>query len=420
VHVLVFNRSFYPDISATGQLLTDLCEDLVRDYQCRVSVIAGPPLRPSAEASGHHGRAPVYEQFRGIDIYRVRGTTLDKKRFAGRVANYLSYFAGACVAGVRVTRPDVVVALTDPPIIGLAASLAARRARCPLVMVFQDIFPEVTALLPDFRSTTVDRALRHVSRHLCRRATRIVALGETMRQRLIADKGADPAKVDIIENWADTSLLKPGHKPNAFSTAHGLDDKFVVMHSGNIGLSQNLEALVDAAALLQDLTDLVVVFQGEGVKKGDLQERARRANATNVRFLPYVERASLTDSFASADVFVVSLQPGLAGYIVPSKLYGILAAGRPYIAAVEADCEVTALTERFACGVLADPGDAVSLANAVRQLYHDRARLARLAGAARTAAPLFDRRVQVRKYARVLGEVAGLVQSRTEPDAAPA
>ena len=401
MHVVFFNRSFYPDISATGQLLTDLCEDLVRDHGCRVSVVTGPPLRPAVPVANGRGLV-THDSYRGIEIHRANGTTFDKRRFIGRAANYVSYFLSACWAGVRLDRPDVVVCLTDPPIIGLAGWIAARKAGAPLVMVFQDLFPEVTALLPDFHSPTINAALQWISRFLCRRARRIVALGQTMRQRLIDNKGADPAKIDIIENWADTATLVPGRKPNAFSEAHGLSDAFVVMHSGNLGLSQSLETIVDAAALLRDLPDLVVVFQGDGVKKAELQERAAALGLTNVRFLPYADKQRLTDSFATADLFIVSLQRGLAGYIVPSKLYGILAAGRPYVAAVEHDCEVTALTLQHGCGVIAQPGDAASLAARIRELYVDRGAAAAMGIKAREAALGFDRRIQVRKYLHTL------------------
>ena len=400
MHIVFFNRSFYPDVSATGQLLTDLCEDLVRDHGCRVSVITGPPLRPAVPVPTGRGLV-TRDAYRGIAILRANGTTFDKRRFAGRAANYVSYFLSASWAGLRVEKPDVVVSLTDPPIIGIAAWMAGRKAGAPLVMVFQDLFPEVTALLPDFHSDTINGALQRVSRFLCRRARRIVALGQTMRQRLIDNKGADPAKIDIIENWADTTTLIPGQKPNRFSEANGLSDRFVVMHSGNLGLSQNLETIVDAAALLTDLRDLTVVFQGEGVKKADLQRRAHELNLSNVQFLPYADREALTESFATADVFVISLQQGLAGYIVPSKLYGILAAGRPYVAAVEPDCEVTALTKRHACGVIAEPGNAADLAARIRELYADRSTACTMGTRAREAALGFDRRKQVLKYLEV-------------------
>lgn len=405
MHIVFFNRSFYPDISATGQLLTDLCEDLVREHGCRVSVVTGPPLRPSVE-HGPAGRGLVtHETYRGIEIHRARGTRFDTRPFAGRATNYITYFLSACWAGLRLDPPDVVVALTDPPIIGLAAWVAGKRARAPLVMVFQDLFPEVTALLPDFHSDTINALLQAVSRFLCRRASRMVALGLTMRQRLIDNKGASPDKIAIIENWADTATLRPGSKRNPFSEANRLADTFVVMHSGNLGLSQDLETIVDAAALLANVPDLSVVFQGEGVKKVALQQRVARLGLTNVRFLPYAERHRLSDSFASADVFIVSLQRGLAGYIVPSKLYGILAAGRPYVAAVEAECEVMALTRRHNCGLIAEPGSARDLADRILEFYRDRELTRRMGRSAREAGLSFDRRTQVAKYMDVFRAV---------------
>jgi colanic acid biosynthesis glycosyl transferase WcaI len=179
-----------------------------------------------------------------------------------------------------------------------------------------------------------------------------------------------------------------------------------VMHSGNIGLSQSLETVVDAAALLTDLADLEVVFVGEGVKKTELQEKARALQLSNVRFLPFTPKERLGESFASADVFIVSLQRGLAGYIVPSKLYGILAAGRPYVAAVEETCEVASITERHQCGLVAAPGDAQSLAARIREFYRDRALTMRFGANARTVGLSFDRRRQVSKYMELFRTVA--------------
>jgi lipopolysaccharide/colanic/teichoic acid biosynthesis glycosyltransferase len=406
VHIAFFNRSYYPDTAATGQLLTDLCEDLARDHGCRVSVITGPPLEPSAATSRHGFGLVRREAHRGVEIHRVRGTRYDKRRFAGRAANYLSYFFSACWAGLRIDRPDVVVALTDPPIIGLAAWLAGRRARAPLVMSYRDLFPEVTVLLEDFHSDAINGALQRVNRFLCRRAARIVALGETMRDRLVQDKGAPPSRTVVIPDWADTTAITPGTKPNAFSETHGLSETFVVMHSGNVGLSQQLESLVDAAALVQDLPDVRVVFVGEGVKKKDLMARAAALRLANVMFLPYTPRERLSEAFATADLFVISLRRGMAGYIVPSKLYGILAAGRPFVAAVEDDCEVARLARRDDCGRVIAPGDAVALAGQIRAFHGDRA-LARACGQrARSMSEAFARPAQVAKYMEVFRTVA--------------
>jgi glycosyltransferase involved in cell wall biosynthesis len=415
MHVAFFNRSYWPDQTATGQLLTDLCEDLVREHGCRVTVVSGPALAPLPGQAVVRRGVAMRDERHGVTVLRATGTRFDKRRFAGRAANYLTYFGAACLTGLRLERPDVVVALTDPPIVGLAAAMASRRFGVPFVMAFKDLFPEVTSLLPDFHSDAIDAALQRVNRYLVRRADMNVALGETMKQRLIENKGAPPARVTIIPDWADTSAITPGAKDNAFARAHGLVDKFVVMHSGNLGLSQGLETIVEAAARLRDQGDIVFVFQGDGVSKPALEALVRAQRLDNVRFLPFAPKASLGEAFAAADVFVVSLQRGLAGYIVPSKLYGILAAGRPYIAAVEEQCEVAALTRSRACGLVVEPGSAGPFAEAVMTFYRDRAMAARCGRQAREAALTFDRRTQVARYLDVFRAVC-----RTRSPAAPA
>ncbi|MFI5177509.1 MAG: glycosyltransferase family 4 protein [Vicinamibacterales bacterium] len=415
MHIAFFNRSYYPDQTATGQLLTELCEELVREHGCQVSVITGRPLHPVAGADRPDRSLVARDAQHGVRIFRARGTRFSKSRFAGRACNYLTYFLSACYAGLRLDAPDVVVALTDPPIVGLAAWLARLRFGAPLVMVFQDVFPEVTIILRDFQSPAINSALRRVNRFLVRRAARNVAIGETMRQRLIEDKGAPPDRTVVIANWADTSAIQPGPRDNAWSRAFHLTGKFVVMHSGNLGLAQNLETLVDAAALLREVPDVQVVLQGDGVKKPALLERVKTLNLTNVTFLPFAPKDALGDSFAAADLFVIGLERGLAGYIVPSKVYGILAAGRPFIAAVEPTCEVASMATEHDCGVVVEPGDARALADGILACYRDRERTARLGANARTISHQFDRARQAARYADLFRELA-----HTEPVGASA
>jgi colanic acid biosynthesis glycosyl transferase WcaI len=251
------------------------------------------------------------EAVRGVTILRAAGTRLPKTRFVGRATNYVSYFASAALAGGWARRPDVVMSLTDPPILGLAALAWARRWRVPFVFLCQDIFQEVARLLDDFRSPVVERALEGVNRLLVRRASRVIALGETMKERLVHLRGADPTKVAVIHNWADCTKIMPGPKRNHFSVTHGLADRFVVMHSGNIGLSQGLEHVVEAAASLHALQDMQMVFVGDGVKRTALEAQVQTLGLQNVRFLPYQPKERLTESFAAADCFVISLKRGL-------------------------------------------------------------------------------------------------------------
>ena len=283
-----FNRSYWPDFGATGQLLTELAEDLVHHHGCEVSVVAGLPLNRE-RAAGGRGWPVRREWRRGVEIVRCAGTTRATRHFPARALNYGTYFASACLSGLVVRRPDVVVTLTDPPIIGLAALLAARRAGARFVFLCQDIFPEVARVLEDFESKTVNRALDRINKFLVARADRIIALGETMRERLIVGKHAHPDRVSVIHNWADCAAMAPGPKVNAFSTAHDLARKFVVMHAGNLGQSQNLDVLVDAAAMLRHIDDVVFVFVGDGSRREALERRARDASTAR-RLCRHVHR----------------------------------------------------------------------------------------------------------------------------------
>ncbi len=395
--VCFFNRSYWPDQAATGQLLTELAQDLVSGYDCSVSVVAGRALHGTQQSPA--SLWPVTrEDHEGVRILRANGTRLPRGQFVNRAANYLTYFASAYAAALTIGPQDVVVSLTDPPIIGLAALTAARRAGARFIFLCEDIFPEVASLLDDFHNTTVNRTLDRINRRLLREADAVVALGDRMKRRLVEEKGAAADRVHVIHNWADCEAITPGPKDNAFARAHGLHDKFVLMHSGNVGLSQNLDLLIEAAARLQSRERLVIAIVGEGARRAPLEAMASQRGLTNVRFFPYQPKELLHESFAAADAFLVSLKPGLEGYIVPSKLYGILAAGRPFVAAVDPSCEVAAIATEHACGVVAPPGDPDALVSAIARLYDDPAAARTMGEHARTASWCYDRRAAVRAY----------------------
>ncbi|MGH8185465.1 MAG: glycosyltransferase family 4 protein, partial [Steroidobacteraceae bacterium] len=371
-------------------------------HGCEVTVVTGYPLNGRDDV-------PPREMRNGVEIVRAAGTTLSPRRFTGRATNYLTYFGSACAAGLRVPPPDVVVALTDPPIVGLAALIAARRHGARFVFLCQDIFPEVAVLLEDFQNRGVNKALELVNRFLVRQADAIIALGDTMKRRLVEGKGADPRTISVIHNWADCAALAPGPKDNPFARAHGLHDRFVVMHAGNIGLSQNLDVLLDAADRLRAHDGIRFVFVGDGSRRASLETSARERGLDNVAFIPYQPRSEMAASYAAADLFLVSLKPGLAGYIVPSKLYGILAAGRPYVAAVEDACEVAEITGRHECGFIVRPGDADALAARILGVYRNRSLAAELGRRAREAGLAFDRPRQTAAYAALLRQVTGRI-----------
>jgi putative colanic acid biosynthesis glycosyltransferase WcaI len=299
----------------------------------------------------------------------------------------------------------VIVTLTDPPIVALIAIAASRATNSRFVFLCQDVFPEVARLLENFQGGAIEKLLARIGRYTVKRADVIVALGETMKRRLVETKNAAPAKIRVIHNWADAEAITPGSKDNPLARELGLTGKFVVMHSGNVGLSQDVDGLLDVAEQLRDLPDVVIAVVGEGARKAALIAQAERRGLANLRFFPYQPKRRLSESFAIADIFIVSLKRGLAGFIVPSKLYGILAAGRPFVAAVEADCEVAHIAREHGCGVVVEPGDRDAMAAAIRRLHADRVWRTQLAERARAAGLIYDRRRAVAAYRDLLEDV---------------
>lgn len=404
--MVFYNRSYYPDFGATGQLLTELSEDLVARFGYTVTIVAGMPLAAETQVKPMRWYAPVRREERnGVRILRAWGTALPNRKITGRIANYISYFASSILASFRVGGADIVVSLTDPPIVALPAMATASLRRARFVFLCQDVFPEVVRLLEGFQNSTVEAVLQAISKLTVRRADCIITLGDTMTRRLVSGKQADPSKIRVIHNWSDATAIVPGPKDNPFTREHGLSGRFVVMHSGNVGMSQDVDALLDVAERVRDLEDVVIAIVGEGSRKKHLQDEVVRRKLTNVLFLPYQPKSGLIDSFAGADMFIVSLKRGLAGYIVPSKVYGILVAGRPFVAAIESDSEVAQIARDHECGIVVEPGDRDAITAAILQLHGNASLRLRMAENARSAGLIYDRARAVEAYRDVFESV---------------
>jgi colanic acid biosynthesis glycosyl transferase WcaI len=284
--------------------------------------------------------------------------------------------------------------------------VVARRFRAPLVVVSQDVFPEIAVELKRLENKTLIELLRRLIAFYLRRADRVVAIGDTMRRRL-EEKGAPADRITVIPNWVDTEAIKPAPKENDWAREHDLQGRFVVMHSGNVGHAQNLDALVRSTTFLRDLDDLAVVVVGGGARYATLVDLAERLEADHVRFLGYQPRELLSLSLSSADVHVVGLARGLSGYVVPSRLYGILAAGRPVIVAADEDSETARVVLQEGCGVVVQPGRPELLAQAIRAAYDGELDLAEMGRRGREyVVREADRSVAFDRYRRMLGELA--------------
>jgi glycosyltransferase involved in cell wall biosynthesis len=296
--------------------------------------------------------------------------------------------------------------MTDPPIVADIALLVAKRYRAPLVVISQDVFPEIAVQLKRLQNPIAMRLLRSLVSLYLRRADRIVAIGDTMRQRL-QEKGAPADRVRVIPNWIDTSRLEPQERQNRWAAKRGVQDKFVVMHSGNVGHAQDLDSLVRAASFLRDLDDLAILIIGTGARHAELVALAELLEVEQVTFLYYQAPDVLPLSLSAADVHVVGLASGLAGYVVPSRMYGILAVARPVIVAADPESETAQIVERVGCGIVVPPGRPELLARAIRDTHDGRYDLAEMGRRGREWVEReADRSVALRRYRDLLGELA--------------
>jgi glycosyltransferase involved in cell wall biosynthesis len=393
--LLVLNQYYWPGVEATAYLLTELCEGLAGEYD--VTVITG-------RLRGHEGD-DGREARNGVKIERVRSTAYDRAPLTRRAANYVTYLGLAVLRALGAERPDVVLCMTDPPVIGDVALLVARRFRVPLVIVSEDVFPEIAVQLQRLNNPLLVGLLESLTRFYLRRADRVVAIGETMERRL-EQKGAASDRIRVIPNWTDTASLQPQPRDNEWARDHDLVDSFVVMHSGNVGHAQDLDTLIRSTTFLRDLERLRTVIVGFGARHADHIALAQRLEADQVRFLPYQPREALSESLSSADVHFVGLTRGLSGYVVPSRLYGILAVARPVLAAVEADSETARIVREVGCGVVIPPGRPDVLARTIRELAageHDLEEMGRR-GRDYVVAEA-DRDVALARYRDLLAEV---------------
>ena len=393
--ILVLNQYYWPGVEATAQLLAQLCEALARDYD--VTVVTG-------HLHGH--QLPDEEERNGVRIVRVRSTTYERSQLHHRAANYGSYLGESVRAALRGERPDLVLCMTDPPVVGDIGLVVARRFDVPLLVISQDVFPEIAERVKRLEHPLVLGALRKLVGLYLRRADRVVAIGETMKLRLV-HKGAREGRIEVIPNWVDTTEIQPRPRRNAWSAARGLDDELVVMHSGNIGHAQDLDTLVRAATFLRDLDRLRIMVIGFGARHGELMRLAQRLEVTRtVQFLDYQPREQLPLSLATGDLHYVGLARGLSGFVVPSRLYGILAAGRPALVSADADSEIVRIVEEVGCGIVVPPGRPELVASVIRDVAEGRLSLVGMGDLGRAWVEReADREVAFDRYRRVVADV---------------
>jgi glycosyltransferase involved in cell wall biosynthesis len=397
--IVFVNRYYDPDQSATSRMLTDLAASLAARGLC-VHVVCSRQLYDDAAM-----RLPPEEMRREVRIHRVATTRFGRNRLVGRALDYASFYATCAFTLLRVlNRGAVLIAMTDPPLLSILAAPIALATRSRLVNWQQDVFPEVASRLgANPLPGWVDWAVKRLRDASLRAAAMNVLIGYRMRD-YIAGRGVQDFRLCVIENWADGEAIQP-KEPTAGALRSRLDlaGRFVIGYSGNLGRAHEFDTLLAAAAALQAEPAYVFLMIGGGAKMESLKRAVAQRGLESFRFLPYQPQDALEDSLAAADVHLVSLLPALEGLIVPSKLYGILAGGRPVIFIGDPDGDVGRVIERVQCGRRVEVGDSTALVAAIRALKTDPSLRAGMGERARQAfCEEFNLRQAVDRWAAVI------------------
>lgn len=369
--LLFLNRVYPPNVGATGQLLEELAIHLAA-AGFEIRVVAGPATAEGPTLKNEYPR-----------IERAPGLPFTRRSHWRRALSYCSLYPAMLWRACRGPRPDLVVSLTDPPLLLVLGVAVKWIRRCRAVHWAQDLYPELAEELGVLRKGGWSAGvLRAISTWALRRHDRIIAVGRCMRDRLIA-RGIPSDRITVIPNWAPLPEESEKRENRAETDAYRL----VVMYSGNFGLAHPFEAILEAAAVLQERGSAVhFVMVGEGPRLGWVRDEVGRLGLGNVEFRPFTPKAELAQSLASADVHLASMHEKLCGLVVPSKVYGILAAGRPCIFLGPEAGEAARVLQEFDCGIVLESATGGQLAKVLEEWREQGKGAARYEGNARTAA----------------------------------
>jgi colanic acid biosynthesis glycosyl transferase WcaI len=383
MRIAVLCPHFEPDLAPTGVVMTSIVHELAARGH-RLHVVTSLPWYEHHRVEEGWTAPGVQGLVRHVDvpwgrITRVHPFPTDKTNIPARALAFGAFTAlNGGAALLSRSRPEVVLAMSPPLTLGPAAWPVARAHRAPFVFNIQDVFPDVAVEVGAITDPRVIAAASWLERTTYRAADAVTVLSDDLRDNVVAKLGArggrdrragDPTKVRVIPNFVDTDHIRPGPKENAYRAEHGLTGKTVVMYAGNLGYSQSVGLLLDAAVALQHDPSVVFVVNGGGSARPGLERQA--AGLDNVRFVGLQPRERLPEVLAAADVHVVPLRKGLARSSVPSKLYSILASGRPVVASVDPGTEVARTVTRAGAGLAVPPDDAEAFTKAVTRVIED-------------------------------------------------
>ncbi|MDP2207348.1 MAG: glycosyltransferase family 4 protein [Bacteroidota bacterium] len=373
IKIQIVSQYFYPDVAATGQLLSELSIELSR-LGCKVVVLTAQP-----SYSGNK-KTIATEVVDGVIIYRTWATRFDKNFLLGRITNSLLFFISVFIKLLRQPNDSILMLVSNPPFLPFIGYFFSILKKRKYVWLVNDIYPDIAVQLNYLKKGGYFyRGWNLINKLIYQKASAVVVLSESMRNTLVKKfhkyRLSNSDKIFVIHNWVNGNFIKVISKDdNPFAVQHSLRDKFIVLYSGNFGLSHPLETIILSANKLKH-ENICFIFIGDGAKQPGLMKMTEEMGLSNIQFFPYQPRNILPFSLTCSDISIVALEKGIDGLSMPSKFYSILASGKPVIALVESTSEVANIIRAANCGVSIEQNDADSLANIIRSYYADAERI---------------------------------------------
>jgi colanic acid biosynthesis glycosyl transferase WcaI len=404
VRIKIVTISYHPDLIGIAPLADDLSRGLLQRGH-EVSVIAGLPHYPTWEVPREYRRHPFKRETRhgGVAVWRSYLYASKRATVAARTAFYGSFTASSAFNLMRSGPADVILVISPPPTLSFAAAAFRRLCGAAVVLNVQDIVPDAPIAFGMMTNPIQIKLFRWLERFAYASSDRIVVVAESFLANLRA-KGVPADKMTVIHNWIDTDEVQPSDRMNSFRQENGLTEAmFVVMYAGNIGKSQGLEIVLDAAQQLRSEQQIAFVLVGGGATAADLKVKASAQALDNVRFLPV--QPEMKSVQAAADVSLVMQRSNVLDVNLPSKIPAIMASGRPMVAGLNPRSDAAAIVREADCGIVIEPGNGAQLADAICRLRDSESLRRRFAeNGRRYAVTHFSRRSAIDAYETTLGE----------------
>lgn len=374
--MLLYANYFYPEYASTAQILTELCLGLKQEYD--ITVICSVPCYTGIIDNKYKKQKYYFENYEGIKIIRVSVKEFTKENKKSRVLHILSYFFNSIGATKKVDKQDIVFTISQPPILGGILGIIGKKiTKGKLVYNIQDFNPEQTMAVKYSKNKVVLKTMMFFDKRTCKKSDLIITVGRDMQETLEKrfKKSRVPKNV-VINNWTNENEVYPLEKNNKnvidFKKKYNLEDKFIIMYSGNIGLYYDLENLIKIVKKYKDNKDVVFAIVGEGALKTKLISYCEDNKMDNTIFIPYQDKKNLIYSLNAADVHLVTNAKGIKGVSVPSKIYGCMATNVPILGILEHGSEAARIIEDSNCGILVETGNYQEIEKAFDEIIRNK------------------------------------------------